>query len=78
VIDLFDLHGIAVIFDVVYNHAGGFDGDDYGLYFFDRQKLCVTACANGRERSDSFGETGGLRGDVMVIQENSLNGDLGR
>ena len=36
-VDLCHLFGIAVVFDVVYNHAGGFDGDDWGLYFFDRQ-----------------------------------------
>jgi 1,4-alpha-glucan branching enzyme len=35
-IDLCHLHGIAVTFDVVYNHAGGFEGDDRSLYFFDR------------------------------------------
>jgi 1,4-alpha-glucan branching enzyme len=36
-IDLCHLYGIAVAFDVVYNHAGGFDGDDQSLYFWDRQ-----------------------------------------
>jgi len=35
-IDLCHLYGIAVIADVVYNHAGG-DFDDQSLYFFDRQ-----------------------------------------
>ena len=35
-IDLCHLYGIAVVFDVVYNHAGGFAGDDAGLYFWDR------------------------------------------
>ena len=35
-IDLCHLHGIAVVFDVVYNHAGGFYGDDEALYFWDR------------------------------------------
>ena len=30
------VHGIAVLFDVVYNHAGGDFGDE-SLYFFDRQ-----------------------------------------
>lgn len=34
--DLCHLYGIAVVFDVVYNHAGGFVGDDQTLYFFDR------------------------------------------
>src|SRR5262249_53370440 len=38
VIDLCHVYGIAVIFDVVYNHAGGDLGaDDECLYFFDRQ-----------------------------------------
>ncbi len=35
-IDLCHLYGIAVVFDVVYNHAGGFAGDDESLYFWDR------------------------------------------
>jgi len=35
-VDLCHLHGIAVIFDVVYNHAGG-SFTDRGLYFFDEQ-----------------------------------------
>lgn len=36
-VDLCHLYGIAVIFDVVYNHAGG-DFGDQSLYFFDRQR----------------------------------------
>jgi 1,4-alpha-glucan branching enzyme len=36
-VDLCHLHGIAVMFDVVYNHAGGFDGDDGSLFFWDRE-----------------------------------------
>ena len=35
-VDLCHLYGIAVMFDVVYNHAGGFEGDDQSLYFWDR------------------------------------------
>ncbi|WFU44148.1 alpha amylase C-terminal domain-containing protein [Bradyrhizobium sp. CB82] len=35
-IDLCHLYGLAVIFDVVYNHAGGFIGDDEAIYFGDR------------------------------------------
>ena len=35
-IDLCHVHGLAVILDVVYNHAGGDFGDE-SLYFFDRQ-----------------------------------------
>jgi 1,4-alpha-glucan branching enzyme len=37
-VDLCHLYGIAVVFDVVYNHAGGFDGDDESLYFWDREQ----------------------------------------
>jgi 1,4-alpha-glucan branching enzyme len=36
-VDLCHLHGIAVVLDVVYNHAGGFEGDDETLYFWDRE-----------------------------------------
>src|SRR4051812_27345956 len=35
-VDLCHLHGLALILDVVYNHAGG-DFGDQSLYFFDRQ-----------------------------------------
>jgi 1,4-alpha-glucan branching enzyme len=35
-VDLFHVYGIAVIFDVVYKHAGGDFGDE-GLYFYDRE-----------------------------------------
>lgn len=35
-IDMCHIYGIAVIFDVVYNHAGG-DFGDKSIYFFDRQ-----------------------------------------
>ncbi len=36
-IDICHIYGIAVIFDVVYNHAGG-GFDDQSMYFFDRMK----------------------------------------
>ena len=36
-VDLCHVYGIAVAFDVVYNHAGGFEGDDECLYFWDRE-----------------------------------------
>jgi len=38
-VDLCHLYGIAVAFDVVYNHAGGFEGDDASIYFWDREAL---------------------------------------
>jgi 1,4-alpha-glucan branching enzyme len=46
-VDLFHLHGLAVIFDVVYNHAGG-NFDDHSIYYFDRQR------DNGRTNSLYF------------------------
>ncbi len=36
--ELCHLHGIAVHLDVVYNHAGGFEGDDESIYNWDRQR----------------------------------------
>ncbi|KPJ95850.1 MAG: 1,4-alpha-glucan branching protein [Gammaproteobacteria bacterium SG8_11] len=36
VIDICHLYGIAVILDVVYNHAGHFGDGDQSIYFFDR------------------------------------------
>jgi len=37
VIELFHLHGVAMLLDVVYNHAGGqMKGQDESLWFFDR------------------------------------------
>ena len=35
-VDLCHLHGIAVILDLVYNHAGG-GFDDRSMWFYDRQ-----------------------------------------
>lgn len=37
-VDFCHLYGIAVVLDVVYNHAGGFFGDDHSIYFWDRAK----------------------------------------
>ncbi len=36
-VDLCHLYGIGVAFDVVYNHAGQFNGDDECVYFWDRE-----------------------------------------
>lgn len=56
-VDLCHLYGIAVVFDVVYNHAGGFQGDDQSLYFWDR-------CTNGNNNQSLYftdqGWAGGL------------------
>ena len=53
-VDLCHLHGLAVILDVVYNHAGGDFGDE-SLYFFDRQSTAGDAIGT---RSTS--PTGGM------------------
>ena len=56
-IDLCHIHGLAVLLDVVYNHAGGDFGDE-SLYFFDRQPT-----AGGNRNSLYFtdkGHAGGL------------------
>jgi 1,4-alpha-glucan branching enzyme len=37
-VDLCHVHGLAMLLDVVYNHAGG-DFGDQSLYFFDRQSI---------------------------------------
>ena len=56
-IDLCHIYGLAVVFDVVYNHAGG-DFGDQSMYFFDRQPA-----SGGNNKSLYFtdrGHAGGL------------------
>jgi 1,4-alpha-glucan branching enzyme len=56
-IDLCHVHGLAVILDVVYNHAGG-DFGDQSMYFLDRQS---TAGGNGNSLYfTDRGHAGGL------------------
>ena len=56
-VDLCHLHGLAVVLDVVYNHAGG-DFGDQSLHFFDRQST------DGGNRNSLYftdkGHAGGL------------------
>lgn len=56
-VDLCHVHGLALILDVVYNHAGGDFGDE-SLYFFDRQS------GDGGHRNSLYftdvGHAGGL------------------
>ena len=58
-VDLCHVHGIAVLFDVVYNHAGGDFGDE-SLYFFDRQ-----SAAGGNRNSLYFSDKGHAGGLVF-------------
>jgi 1,4-alpha-glucan branching enzyme len=58
-IDLCHLHGIAVILDLVYNHAGG-GFDDHSLWFYDRQ-------ANGNlNHSLYFTDQGWAGGEIFA------------
>lgn len=59
VIDVFHVYGIAVILDVVYNHAGGDFGDE-GIYFLDRQQ------PGDNNRSLYFTDQGWAGGLVFV------------
>lgn len=65
IIDLCHLNGIAVIFDVVYNHAGG-GFDDQSLYFFDRQRFSTN--------NDSlyFTDSGWAGGLVFAFWKNEV------
>ena len=56
-VDLCHLYGIAVVFDVVYNHAGGFEGDDESLFFWDRRP---TGNNNDSQYFTDVGFVGGL------------------
>ena len=56
-IDICHLYDIAVILDVVYNHAGGFDHDDQSIYFFDRP---FTGDNNDSQYFTDKGHAGGL------------------
>jgi 1,4-alpha-glucan branching enzyme len=58
-VDLCHVYGIAVIFDVVYNHAGG-GFDDESMYFFDRQVF-----SGGNNNSLYFSDKGHAGGLVF-------------
>jgi len=59
-VDLCHLYGIAVAFDVVYNHAGGFEGDDESIYFWDREGVPGQASNNESLFFTDVGVVGGL------------------
>jgi 1,4-alpha-glucan branching enzyme len=64
-IDICHVHGIGVIFDVVYNHAGG-GFDDHSIWFFDRQP------AGDANNSLYFTDQGWAGGQVFAY----WNGDV--
>jgi len=65
-IDLCHIYGLAVILDVVYNHAGG-EFDAESLYFFDRQSF-----ENGGNNNSQYfidkGHAGGLVFDFSKLE----------
>lgn len=65
-IDLCHTWGLAVLFDVVYNHAGGFYGDDFSVYFFDRQTT------DNQNNSLYFTEAGWAGGPVFAYWKNEV------
>jgi len=66
-VDLCHLYGIAVAFDVVYNHAGGFQGDDQSLYFWDR-----AANTNDNNQSLYFTDKGLAGGLSFALWNNDV------
>jgi 1,4-alpha-glucan branching enzyme len=64
-VDLCHLHGIAVIMDVVYNHAGG-NFTDEGLYFFDEQPR------GDQNRSQYFTDHGWAGGLVFAYWKDEV------
>jgi len=61
-VDLLHLNGIAVIFDLVYNHAGG-GFDDQSLFFFDRK-------ANGNNNNSLYFTDQGWAGGLVFAYWN--------
>jgi 1,4-alpha-glucan branching enzyme len=59
-VDLCHIYGIAVAFDVVYNHAGGFEGDDESIYFWDREGVPGQVSNNESLFFTDVGVVGGL------------------
>jgi 1,4-alpha-glucan branching enzyme len=64
-IDLCHVYGLAVIFDVVYNHAGGDFGDE-SIHFFDRQPY------GDNNRSLYFTDVGWSGGLVFAFWQNPV------
>jgi 1,4-alpha-glucan branching enzyme len=69
-VDLAHVHGVAVMLDVVYNHAGGDFGNE-SLYFFDRQPA-----AGGNRNSLYFTDVGHAGGLVFDFAKPEVRGFL--
>lgn len=69
-VDLCHVHGLAVLLDVVYNHAGGEFGDR-SMYFFDRQPA-----AGGNDHSLYFTSVGHAGGLVFDFAKPEVRGFL--
>ncbi len=70
VVDLCHLNGMAVIFDVVYNHAGG-GFDDHSIYFYDRRPF------GSNNESLFFTDEGWAGGLVFAFWNAGVRGFLG-
>jgi 1,4-alpha-glucan branching enzyme len=68
-VDLCHVYGIAVAFDVVFNHAGGFEGDDQSLYFWDR-----AAGTSDNDQSLYFTDQGLAGGLSFALWNNDVRG----
>jgi 1,4-alpha-glucan branching enzyme len=69
-VDLCHLNGLAVLLDLIYNHAGG-DFGDQSLYFFDRQPS-----QGGNKNSLYFTNTGHAGGLVFDYAKPEVRGFL--
>lgn len=69
-VDLCHVYGIAVAFDVVYNHAGGFEGDDQSIYFWDRE--AVPSPTTDNNLSLFFTNIGVVGGLSFALQKNEV------
>ncbi len=91
-VDLLHVYGIAVVFDVVYNHAGGWSqtytvpksvapggvlhGDDFSLYFWDRALTTDASGAYDNNQSLYFTNQGFVGGLSFALWNADVRGFL--
>ncbi len=86
-VDLLHVYGIAVAFDVVYNHAGGWGGtyqmpngvlhgDDFSLYFWDRAKTAGPDGSYDNNQSLYFSSQGFVGGLSFALWNEDVRGFL--